>query len=100
MTKKTITFAFAVAIMLCQYVFASDTVSENEVKAAIVKNSIEIGVEPALALSIAKSESKFRHNVRSPYGAVGVFQEVDGLLETDGVKIFPEGGAVSLHDAA
>ena len=74
MTKKTITFAFAVAIMLCQYVFASDTVSENEVKAAIVKNSIEIGIEPALALSIAKSESKFRHNVRSPYGAVGVFQ--------------------------
>ncbi len=74
MTKKTIMFAFAAVIMLCQYVFASDTISENEVKAAIVKNSIEIGVEPALALSIAKSESKFRHNIRSPYGAVGVFQ--------------------------
>jgi len=46
----------------------------NTVKAAIVKHSIEMGVDPAIALSIAKTESGFRHEARSSHGAVGVFQ--------------------------
>ena len=33
-----------------------------------------MNVDPALALSIAKKESGFKHELRSPYGAVGVFQ--------------------------
>ena len=33
-----------------------------------------MNVDPALALSIAKKESGFKHDLRSPYGAVGVFQ--------------------------
>ncbi len=48
--------------------------SENTVKASIVKHSIEMGVDPAITLSIAKSESGFKHETRSPQGAVGVFQ--------------------------
>ena len=44
------------------------------VKGLIVKHSLEMGLDPALALSIAKKESGFCHNKRSPYGAVGVFQ--------------------------
>lgn len=46
----------------------------NTVKAAIVKHSIEMGVDPAISLSIAKTESGFRHEARSAHGAVGVFQ--------------------------
>lgn len=46
----------------------------NSVKATIVKHAIEMGVDPAIALSIARTESGFRHEVRSSHGAVGVFQ--------------------------
>ena len=33
-----------------------------------------MGVDPAIALSIARTESGFSHNARSSHGAVGVFQ--------------------------
>lgn len=46
----------------------------NTVKAMIAKQAIEMGVEPAIALSIARTESGFNHNARSRHGAVGVFQ--------------------------
>ena len=46
----------------------------NTVKAMIAKQAIEMGVEPAMALSIARTESGFNHNARSRHGAVGVFQ--------------------------
>ena len=49
-------------------------ISEDVVKESIVKHSMEMGVDPALALSIAKKESGFKHEIKSPYGAVGVFQ--------------------------
>ncbi len=50
------------------------TESTFTVKQAIVKHSIELGIDPALGLSIAKQESGFCHDKRSSYGAVGVFQ--------------------------
>ncbi len=46
----------------------------NTVKAAIVKHALEMGVDPAMALSIARAESGFRQQARSSHGAVGVFQ--------------------------
>ncbi len=46
----------------------------NSVKATIVKHALELGVDPAIALSIARAESGFRHEARSKHGAVGVFQ--------------------------
>lgn len=46
----------------------------NAVKATIVKHAIAMGVDPAIALSIARTESGFRHEARSSHGAVGVFQ--------------------------
>ena len=46
----------------------------DSVKAAIVKHSIEMGVDPAITLSIAKTESGYRHEAKSAHGAVGVFQ--------------------------
>lgn len=57
--------------MCCTQVQAANV---STVKAAIVKHSIEMGVDPAITLSIAKTESGFRHEARSAHGAVGVFQ--------------------------
>jgi soluble lytic murein transglycosylase-like protein len=44
------------------------------VKETIVKHAIEMGVDPAIALSLARAESGFRHEAKSAYGAIGVFQ--------------------------
>lgn len=85
MTKKLLFFTITIVLLLCPKVNASTT-SESEVKARIVKHSIEMGVEPALALSLAKSESKFRHDLRSPYGAVGVFQLMPDTARRLGVN--------------
>lgn len=57
--------------MLCAPVQAANV---STVKTAIVKRSIEMGVDPAITLSIAKAESGYKHETRSPGGAVGVFQ--------------------------
>lgn len=71
--KKLLLITFALACMVlfhapCQ---AADV---NTIKATIVKNAIALGVDPAIALSIARTESGFRHEARSSHGAVGVFQ--------------------------
>lgn len=52
----------------------ANAVSNADVKELIVKHSMEMGMDPALALSIAKKESNFKHSSRSKYGAIGVFQ--------------------------
>ena len=52
----------------------AEAVSKVTVKGLIVKHSVEMGIDPALALSIAKAESGYRHESRSKHGAVGVFQ--------------------------
>ena len=66
--KKLLLFTSALVFMLFTPVHAANV---STVKAAIVKHSIEMGVDPAITLSIAKTESGFRHEARS---AVGVFQ--------------------------
>lgn len=71
--KRLLLLTFTLVCMLfthaqCQ---AADV---NSVKATIVKHAIEMGVDPAIALSIARTESGFRHEARSTHGAVGVFQ--------------------------
>ena len=52
----------------------SQPASKVTVKEYIVKHSLEMGIDPALGLSIAKMESGFVHEKKSPGGAVGVFQ--------------------------
>ncbi|MBR2525034.1 transglycosylase SLT domain-containing protein [bacterium] len=83
--KQLAILAIITMAIFSQKTFASN-VSENEVKAIIVKHSIELGIDPALGLSIAKTESKFKHNLRSPYGAVGVFQLLPSTAKTLGVN--------------
>lgn len=72
MIRKLAMFTLMV-VLLAMRVEASEIPVEH-VKASIVKQSVEMGVDPALALSIAKAESKYRHSAKSPCGAVGVFQ--------------------------
>lgn len=69
--KKLLLFSAAFVLMLFSQASAANV---DTVKAAIVKYSVEMGVDPAIALSIAKAESGFRHEARSAHGAVGVFQ--------------------------
>ena len=73
MIRKTVLVAIALTVMLCGEANAAK-VSEDVVKETIVKHSLEMNIDPALALSIAKKESGFRHELRSRHGAVGVFQ--------------------------
>jgi len=52
-------------------VFAATT---QEVKDNIVKQAKTMGVEPAIVLSIAKTESGFNQSAKSVSGHIGVFQ--------------------------
>jgi soluble lytic murein transglycosylase-like protein len=45
-----------------------------EVKQNIIKQAKEMGVDPAIVLSIAKTESGFNQNARGAGGHIGVFQ--------------------------
>ena len=69
--RKLVLFAITLVLMLTAQVQAADT---STIKATIVKHAIEMGVDPAIALSIARTESGYRHEARSSHGAVGVFQ--------------------------
>ncbi len=71
--------------MSCSQVMASDV---NSIKATIVKHSIEMGVDPAIALSIARAESGFRHEARSAHGAVGVFQLMPSTAKRMGLNAY------------
>lgn len=71
MIKKIVLTAIALVSLT---VSAQAGIPEDVIKESIVKHSMEMGVDPALALSIAKKESGFKHEIKSPYGAVGVFQ--------------------------
>ena len=85
MLKQLAILLIAILFTFNQQTFANE-ISENEVKAIIVKHSIELGIDPALGLSIAKAESKFKHNLKSPYGAVGVFQLLPSTAKTLGIN--------------
>lgn len=76
MARKVLVCIFILAFAMFFYPAKSmaETVSKVTVKDLIVKHSMEMGMDPAMALSIAKAESNYQHNRRSKYGAIGVFQ--------------------------
>lgn len=90
MIRKLAMFTLMV-ILLAMHVEASE-IPVNHVKATIVKHSVEMGVDPALALSIAKAESQFNHSSKSPCGAVGVFQLMPSTAKKMGLNPY------CLHD--
>ncbi len=70
----TLTFLITTFIFSNTPSFANQKASMAEIKEHIVKCATELGVEPEIALSIAKLESGFCQEKRSRMGAVGVFQ--------------------------
>ena len=76
MARKVIISILAVCFAIVSIPLSAnaEAVSNLTVKQLIVKHSLEMGLDPALALSIAKAESGFCHEKRSRYGAIGVFQ--------------------------
>ena len=46
----------------------------SDVQGSIISTANQLGVDPSLALAVAKAESGFRQSARSPVGAVGIFQ--------------------------
>ncbi|MBO6272148.1 transglycosylase SLT domain-containing protein [bacterium] len=84
MIRKLAMFTVLV-ILLAMRVEASE-IPVNHVKDTIVKHSVEMGVDPALALSLAKAESGYSHATKSPYGAVGVFQLMPSTAKKMGVN--------------
>ena len=85
MIRKFVLFTTLMVFLLCPQVKAEDH-SVNKVKETIVQQSLEMGVDPALALSIAQTESRFKHNAKSAYGAVGVFQLMPSTAKYLGVN--------------
>ena len=74
-------------IMLVTLCFAPANAADiNSIKATIAKHAIEMGVDPAIALSIARTESGFNHNARSSHGAVGVFQLMPSTARRMGIN--------------
>lgn len=76
MARKVLTALIVTCFTIINFLAEAkaEAVSNITIKQLIVKHSIEMGLDPALALSIAKAESGFSNEKRSKYGAVGVFQ--------------------------
>ena len=65
-----------------------------ETKAMIVSQALEMGVDPALALSLAKVESNFRQEARSAAGAVGLYQLMPSTARKLGVNPYTAEGNI------
>lgn len=76
MSRKILMFILVACFAIINFPVKTmaEAVSKVTIKELIVKHSMEMGLDPALALSIAKAESGFSHEKQSRYGAVGVFQ--------------------------
>ena len=73
---------------MCVFFAQSQTQAADivTIKESIVKHALEMGVDPAIALSLARAESGFRHEAKSPYGAVGVFQLMPATAKRMGLN--------------
>lgn len=75
MTRSLLTTIFAILTMFISgMVTKAEAATSHEIKDIIVKTAISMGVDPCVALSIAKQESNFQNHSKNPSGAVGVFQ--------------------------
>lgn len=84
--KNLFLFILITLVSLNSAVMAQNSSSKSAIKEEIVKCSLEQGVDPALALSIAQQESKFNKNARSSQGAVGVFQLIPSTAKRLGIN--------------
>lgn len=73
-------------IFLILFTTQSFGATVDYVKQEIVRQSVSMGVEPAIMLSIAKTESGFRQEARGAGGPVGVFQLMPATAKRLGVN--------------
>jgi len=81
--KKIFAIFTVLFVLGCSQVQA---VTVEEVKSTIVTQAMEMGIDPALALSIAQVESNFKMEARSHCGAVGVFQLMPSTAKKIGIN--------------
>lgn len=72
--KKIIIRGFVFCSVFMFSVLSVFGATAEEVKQNIIRQSKQMGVEPEIMLSIAKTESGFRQNITSADGHIGVFQ--------------------------
>ncbi len=82
--KFAITFVSAIILSVVPAI----SVTADNVKQAIIKQSVAMGVEPAIMLSIAKTESGFRQDVKGASGNVGVFQLYPATAKSMGYNAY------------
>ena len=80
--KKTITLTLLAVCLFSVRVYGATV---DEVKQAIRTQSVAMGVDPAIMLSIAKAESGFRQEARGG-GAIGVFQLLPATARNLGIN--------------
>ncbi len=88
MTKKlvkTLLVALCFAFMATNTASASQSPQENA-KKLIVKTAHKLGVDPYVALSIAKIESNFDVGIKSSKGAIGLYQLTPSTAKKLGVN--------------
>lgn len=68
--------------------------SPQEIQKAIVETALKMGVDPFVALSIAKLESNFNPTKRNPSGAVGLFQLMPDTARRLGVNPHTQDGNI------
>ena len=88
MTKKlveTLLVAFCLALLAPNTAQAAQS-PHDSTKKLIVQTAQKIGVDPYIALSIAKIESNFNTTVKSSRGAIGLFQLTPSTAKKLGVN--------------
>ena len=80
--RRIISVVFVILFFACNCFGAT----QSEVKQAIIKQANAMGVEAAIVLSIAKTESGFRQEARGAGGAVGVFQLMPATAKNMGIN--------------
>lgn len=66
--------------------FSQTSEINDRIKEKIVTKAINYGLDPALALSVAKQESNFDKTAKSPVGAIGLFQLMPQTAKDLGVN--------------
>jgi len=86
MFNRVIIRGFLVLIFFLEVVCCSFANNTEDVKQNIINQSKAMGVEPAIMLSIAKTESDFRQSAIGAGGHIGVFQLSGATAKTMGLN--------------